>query len=214
MPGKESYEEEVRIARAYVQGEAGYQECLQAIKSSESSFRRWVVLYRTGGAAALLPRKGNIYPVSIKKAAVEEYLSGKASMEKLCQKYGLRDESRLRDWIKVYNAHKDFDSVKFSGGGSYMKQGRETTQEERVQIVRECIASGRNYGEMALKHQVSYQQVRTWTLRFEKMGEAGLQDRVAAVRKTKHPVQNWNRPKLKLSSSNTNSIWRKWSVIC
>lgn len=95
-----------------------------------------------------------------------------------------------------------------------MKQGRETTQEERVQIVRECIASGRNYGEMALKHQVSYQQVRTWTLRFEKMGEAGLQDRVAAVRKTKHPVQNWNRPKLKLSSSNTNSIWRKWSVIC
>ena len=57
-----------------------------------------------------------------------------------------------------------------------MKQGRKTTFEERVQIARECIASGKNFGEMALKYQVSYQQVRTWTLRFEQMGEAGLQD--------------------------------------
>ena len=54
-----------------------------------------------------------------------------------------------------------------------MKQGRETTQEERVQIVKDCLASGKNYGEMALKYKVSYQQVRTWTLRFEEMGEAG-----------------------------------------
>ncbi len=55
-----------------------------------------------------------------------------------------------------------------------MKQGRETTQEKRIQIVRECISRGKSYGEMALKYQVSYQQVRTWTLRYEQMGEAGL----------------------------------------
>ena len=58
-----------------------------------------------------------------------------------------------------------------------MKQGRITTQEERAKIVMECIASGKNYGELALKYNVSYQQVRTWTLHFEEMGEAGLQDR-------------------------------------
>ena len=58
-----------------------------------------------------------------------------------------------------------------------MKQGRETTQAERIQIVKECIASGKNYGEMALKYQVSYQQVRTWTLRYEELGEPGLEDR-------------------------------------
>ena len=46
-----------------------------------------------------------------------------------------------------------------------MKQGRDTTQEERVQIVKDCLASGKNYSEMALKYKVSYQQVRTWTLR-------------------------------------------------
>lgn len=58
-----------------------------------------------------------------------------------------------------------------------MKEGRETTREERPAIVKDCIASGKNYGEMALKYQVSYQQVRNWTLRFEEMGEAGLEDR-------------------------------------
>ncbi len=58
-----------------------------------------------------------------------------------------------------------------------MKQGRATTQEERIQIVKDCIASGKNCGEMALKYKVSYQQIRTWTLRFEELGEAGLEDR-------------------------------------
>ena len=68
-----------------------------------------------------------------------------------------------------------------------MKQGRETTLEERVQIAKECIATGKNYGEIALKYQVSYQQVRTWALRFEQMGEAGLQDRRGRRKKDQTP---------------------------
>ncbi len=68
-----------------------------------------------------------------------------------------------------------------------MKQGRETTQDERIKIVRDCIASGKNYGEMALKYEVSYQQVRSWTLRFEEMGEAGLEDRRGRRKKDQIP---------------------------
>ena len=34
-----------------------------------------------------------------------------------------------------------------------MRQGRDTTQEERIQIVKDCLASGKDYGEMALKLQ-------------------------------------------------------------
>ena len=68
-----------------------------------------------------------------------------------------------------------------------MKQGRDTTQEERIRIVKDCLASGKNYGEMALKYKVSYQQVRTWTLRFEAMGEAGLEDRRGKRKKDQAP---------------------------
>lgn len=68
-----------------------------------------------------------------------------------------------------------------------MKQGRETTQEERIEIAKECLASGRNYGEMALKYNVSYQQVRSWTLKFEELGEAGLEDRRGKRKKDQTP---------------------------
>ena len=68
-----------------------------------------------------------------------------------------------------------------------MKKARSTTQEERLQIVKECLESGRNYGEMALKYNVSYQQVRTWTLRFEELGEAGLEDRRGKRKKDQTP---------------------------
>lgn len=68
-----------------------------------------------------------------------------------------------------------------------MKQARSTTQEERLQIVRECLESGKNYGEMALKYNVSYQQVRTWTQKFEELGEAGLEDRRGKRKKDQVP---------------------------
>lgn len=58
-----------------------------------------------------------------------------------------------------------------------MKITRKTTKEERVQIAKECIGSGNNYGEIAIKYQVSYQQVYTWVRKYMELGEAGLEDR-------------------------------------
>lgn len=58
-----------------------------------------------------------------------------------------------------------------------MKDTRKTTQEERVQIARECIENGNNYAEIAVKYQVSYQNVYTWVKKYRQLGEAGLEDR-------------------------------------
>ena len=184
---KVPYEKKAEIVRDYLEGRVGYTESLRRANNSEASFRYWVHQYKEKGIKGLLPNSRNRkYPEEIKRKAVEEYLSGKGSLEQIGEEYGLRSISQLRQWLKVYNAHGDFNSVKFSGG-SYMKQGRETTLEERIQIAKECIACGKNYGEMALKFQVSYQQVRTWTLRFEKMGETGLQDRRGHRKKDQIP---------------------------
>ena len=102
---------------------------------------------------AFMTCRNRVYSPELKRQAVEDYLSGKGSQAELSKKYGLRDRRQLRNWLKVYNAHGDFNSRKNSGGGSYMKQGRDTTQEERIQIVKDCLASGKDYGEMALKLQ-------------------------------------------------------------
>lgn len=95
-----------------------------------------------------------------------------------------------------------------------MKQGRDTTQQERMQIVKECVASGHNYGEMALKYQVSYQQSRTWTLRFEQMGEAGLQDREASGNEIRSRAPNWRNLKLRSNNSSVSYTCQKWRMVC
>ena len=183
-----AYDEQVRIVRDYLSGKASYSESVCAARNSESTFRQWLIRYEKGGATALLPQgKQNHYTIEVKLGAVRAYLSGEGSMEQICDKFGLRSDRQLRDWIKVYNAHGDFNSVKFSGGGSYMKQGRDTTLEERIQIAKESYAAGKNYGEIALKYNVSYQQVRTWTLRYEELGEAGLEDRRGRRKKDQEP---------------------------
>jgi len=64
-------------------------------------------------------------------------LNGEGSLLDICQKYRIRDTRQLRDWIKVYNAHGELNSRKYSGGGSYMSKARNTTQEERLQVARE-----------------------------------------------------------------------------
>lgn len=68
-----------------------------------------------------------------------------------------------------------------------MSKVRNTTQEERVQIAKESLASGKNYGEIAQKYNVSYQQVRTWTLHYMELGESGLEDRRGKRKKDQVP---------------------------
>ena len=58
-----------------------------------------------------------------------------------------------------------------------MKESRPTTEEERIQIAKDCIVNGGNYGETALKYNVSYQQVYQWVKKFKEKGAAGLEDR-------------------------------------
>lgn len=58
-----------------------------------------------------------------------------------------------------------------------MTKARKTSQKERLEIAKECIESGKNYGETALKYHVSYQQVYTWVKKYSALGEAGLEDR-------------------------------------
>ena len=190
MPNKQklSPEEKVKLIQRYLAGEIGVNEAGRLVDVDPETIRGWIARYETEGLDGFMPRKRNrVYSSELKRAAVFEYLSGKDSFLEVCKKYNICSTKQLRHWIKVYNAHGDFNSVKYSGGGSYMKQKRETTQDERIRIAKECYASGKNYSEMALKYNVSYQQVRTWALRYEELGEAGLEDRRGRRKKDQEP---------------------------
>ena len=190
MPRKEKLkvQEKIDLIRRCQTGELGKTEASRIAGVDLKTIYHWLSRYEAEGESGFMAYSRNrVYTPEAKLNAVRDYLSGKGSQLEICKKYKIRNTHCLREWIKVYNAHGDFSSRKYSGGGSYMKQGRTTTQEERVQIAKECIASGKNYGEIAQKYQVSYQQVRTWTLRFEELGEAGLEDRRGRRKKDQTP---------------------------
>ena len=180
--------DKMELVQKYLKGEISQGEGQRLAGVAKSTFQDWIKRYESEGSTGFESDGANrIYDEKLKKQAVAEYLESGLGQGDICKKYKIRSRSELQRWIKVYNAHGDFNSRKGSGGGSYMKQGRNTTQEERIQIAKECLESGKNYGEMALKYKVSYQQARTWTLRFEKLGEAGLEDRRGKRKKDQTP---------------------------
>ena len=156
MPQKQklSAEEKAKVIEDYINNRISLSEAARRGGVARDTISQWARNYEADGMAAFMTCKNRVYSPELKRQAVEDYLSGMGSQAELSKKYGLRDRRQLRNWLKVYNAHGDFNSRKNSGGGSYMKQGRDTTQEERVRIVKDCLASGKNYGEMALKYKV------------------------------------------------------------
>lgn len=185
---KMSAEGKEELVLRCIRGEISQSEASRIAGVDRKAITDWISQYEAEGTGAFLPRERNrTYTAQEKQEAVEDYLRGGVGLRDICKKYRIRSTHQLRDWIKVYNTHGDFDTRKNSGGGSYMRKARSTTQEERQKIVRECLESGKNYGETALKYNVSYQQVRTWTLRFEELGEAGLEDRRGKRKKDQTP---------------------------
>lgn len=170
-----SAEEKLKIVEACLSGKIGVCEAGRRIGVDKGAIRQWISRYKAEGASAFIPSERNkMYPAELKRHAVEEYLAGKGNLQDICEKYKIRSEAQLRNWIKVYNRHEDF---KTHSGGSRMTKSRKTSQEERQKIARECLENGKNYGETAQKYNVSYQQVYTWVKKFSQMGEAGLEDR-------------------------------------
>ena len=169
--------EKVKIVERLLADEISVSEATRLTDVDKASIRRWRNLYLADGPTALMAQRNNkVYSQELKLQAVHEYLDGKSSQADIVQKYHLRSSRQLRDWINVYTTHGEIKS-RGSGGGSYMRKARQTTPEERLEIVQDCLADNKNYGATALKYNCSYQQVRNWVLRYEKMGSAGLEDR-------------------------------------
>ena len=92
-----------------------------------------------------MSRKNKSYPAELKYQAVADYLSDAGSLRAICKKYKIGNKKRLQDWIKLYNSHK---GLKCYTGGNRMTKGRDTTYEERIALVHECIENGYNYTGM------------------------------------------------------------------
>ena len=184
--GKYQVELKIKIVQEYLTGKQSVKSLAKQYGVGVTSIKEWIVLYRHNGITALESENQNqVYSEEIKREAVKEYLSGKGSTITITAKYGMRSTMQLRNWIKEYNSGRGFRQK--MSGGSRMKEARPTTVEERIQIAKDCIANGGNYGETALKYNVSYQQVYQWTKKYKEMGAPGLEDRRGKRKKDQTP---------------------------
>ena len=180
MSRKGKVDEEIKIqaVEGYLSGKLSPGQARALAGSvSKQVFRRWLSVYRNYGAAGLRYQKNNQrYSAELKYQAVRSYLADEGGKQAICEKYGIRNPNQLRRWLKKYNAHEPLKSG-YSRRVIDMSHSRETSIDERISIVEECLARGKDYASMAEKYGCSYQQVRNWVIRYEKMGASGLEDR-------------------------------------
>ena len=55
-----------------------------------------------------------------------------------------------------------------------MKNGRKTTLQERVEIAAYCIEHDHNYVATSVEYNISYQQARNYTIKYEQGGLEAL----------------------------------------
>jgi transposase len=173
-----SYEKKLEAVEKYLRGEGSQKSIAREYGVNYTSFQQWIANYEAMGPSGLETVHMNTrYSVELKSAAVKAYLNGEGSLLEICKKFNVRSTRQLRDWIKVYNGHKDFRATGGQGRKIYMTKGRKTTLDERIEIVSYCIANGKDYGATIKKYGVSYQQIYNWVRKYEKNGVDGLIDK-------------------------------------
>ena len=171
-------EDKIKAIELYIRDGMGCGRISDRYGVPITTLRHWIRKYQTFGAEGLMPRKGNqSYSAELKRCAVEEYLSGKGSLHDVCVRYKLYSDLQLRNWIKMYNSHRELRPSRGRGSDIYMTKGRSTTYEERVEIVSYCIELGNDYAATIEKYGVSYQQIYGWVRKYNEKGAEGLVDK-------------------------------------
>ena len=168
--------EKLQAVQEYLKGEGSLQTVAKKYGITNSPFRKWIAKYKAFGSDAFIRTGHNAsYSPEFKQRVVAAYLKGEGSYLELSIKYKIPTWDTVRCWVMKYNGH---EKLKASGTGGYsiMTRGRKTTFDERVEIVQHCIAHNHNYNETAIKYDVSYQQVRNYTIKYESDGVGALKD--------------------------------------
>lgn len=170
-------EVKLQDVKDYISGNGSYLSHSSKLGVNEAVFLRWVNKYKAFGESAFIRTGYNqSYSSSFKNYIVEAYLNGEGSYRELAVIYHIPSENTIRQWVLKYNGH---EKLKASGTGenAIMTIGRKTTFNERIQIVQYCIAHDHNYVKTSEQFEISYQQARNYTIKYEKQGVEALRDR-------------------------------------
>ena len=143
-----SVEDKLEIVHLYLEQGKSIATLTKVFGVSVSTIKDWVRKYQKDSMEGLKESPSwKQYRSESKEEAITDYLTGRGSLSMIVEKYGISNQYVLRGWIKRYNSGKR---------NSRMKQGRQTTFEEGVEIVTFTIARDKDDQAAIDKYGVSY----------------------------------------------------------
>jgi transposase len=172
-----SVQDKIKIIKALENGSHSISELKSIYKVGDYAIYDWIYKYEKYGVEGL--KKSSTwkeYSKELKLAAVQDYLSGDYSQNDVVRKYEISCRGVLQKWINKYNSHRELKDTS-KGRANTMTKRRNTTLNERKEIVLSCLENGKDYQKAAETYQVSYQQVYQWVKKYEDGGEEALTDK-------------------------------------
>ena len=192
-----SVEEKLKVVQLYLNEGKSVSWLSKNYGVDDTTLKNWLRKYKQDGVDGLKEsRVWKKYSQELKEQAVLGYLNGLGGLNTIIEKYHISSDSVLRSWIKRYTSGKDLKAT--SKGYNHMRQGRQTTFEERVDIVNFTIAHEKDYQAAIEKFGVSYQQVYSWVRKVEQEGRQGLLDRRGKGLETKPNLSPEEKRQLKI----------------
>ena len=172
-----SFEEKEKAVIDYINGNRTRAQICKDLNISTRTIQDWAGIYNKHGIAGFQrKRKNSSYSKEFKLKIIKEYQNGDGSSIDLALKYDI-SSGLLRKWIRQYNDHIELKDY-YPKQEVYMAEARRnTTLEERKEIVKYCIEHNRNYKETASIYDVSYSQVYSWVKKYDDEGEDSLIDK-------------------------------------
>lgn len=143
---------------------------------SKTVFNNKVLRYQEHGLIGIqTKRRNNHYSKEYKDSIVKEYMEIGTPVRELARKYNIPAHETVRKWIIKYTKGKGLKTYSPKPEVYTMKSGK-VTHDEKIKIVKACLANNLSYKEAAEKYRVSYNNVYSWVQKYKEHGPDGLID--------------------------------------
>lgn len=171
---KYSVREKIKACEDYEKGYGSFDSIAKNMGTVNSVVRGWYYRYKEHGPSVFeASNRNQSYSKEFKLSVIESYTTGKYSLPNLSAKHNIA-LGVISNWVnKWYNGIeiKDYDPK----GDVYTMKSRNTTFEERLEIVKWVIENNMSYKDAADKYSITYALVYKWTKAYIDKGPKALE---------------------------------------
>lgn len=187
---KYSKELKLEIVKRYLAGESSsfLARKYNLPKRGDRNILTWANRFRVLGENGFNHSKTNkSYSKEFKLEVINKYLSGEYSYHDLANHYNISSCEVVRQWVLAYNSGEEI--MDYSPKSEvYTMKSRNTTLEEKLEIVKYVLDNNNDYKGAADYYNVPYVNIYNWVKKYIDKGEDSLYDRRG--RPSSHPTKS------------------------